>query len=84
MNCEGAYLGNSLVNSACPTPREFTQNFVYFCFGSVEQQMCENSIFFTPVKYTLVCHKPQVYWATQHTTVCLYKDSSVALASYKP
>ena len=38
MNFEGAYLGNSLVNSAqiwnwkCPTPREFTQNFRVFLF----------------------------------------------------
>ena len=27
-----------------------------FCSGSVELQMHENSVFFTPVKYTLVCH----------------------------
>jgi len=46
-------------------------NFVCFCSRSVELQMCENGIFFTPVKYTLVCRVPQVSWAARHTTVCL-------------
>ena len=30
-----------------------TENFVCFCSGSVELQMRENGVFFTPVKYTL-------------------------------
>jgi len=33
-----------------------------FCSGSVELQMHENGIFFTPVKYTLVCQAHQVSW----------------------
>ena len=33
--------------------------------------MRENGVFFTPVKYTLVCRAPWVSWAAQHTTVCL-------------
>ena len=45
-----------------------TEKIVCFCSGSVELQMRENVIFFTPVKYTLVCHMPRVSWAT---TVCL-------------
>jgi len=64
-----AYLRNGLVDSAqiwnwrCPTPRQFTQkNFVCFCSGSAELQMCENSIFFTPVKCTLVYRIPKVSW----------------------
>ena len=48
-----------------------TANFVCFCSGSVELQMREDGIFFTPVKYTLVCRAPQVSWAARHTTVCL-------------
>ena len=52
-------------------PGIHTENFVCFCSGSVELQMRENGVFFTPVKYTLVCCAPQVSWAAQHTTVCL-------------
>ena len=48
-----------------------TENFVCFCSGSVELQMHENGIFFTPVKYTLVCRASLVSWAARHTTVCL-------------
>ena len=48
-----------------------TENFVCFCLGNVEQQMRENGVFFTPVKYTLVCRAPQVSWTARHTTVCL-------------
>ena len=76
-NFEGAYLGNGLVDSAqiwnwrCPTPRKLTENFVYFCSGSVELHMREDSIFLTPVKYTLVYRTPKVSWAARHTTVCL-------------
>ena len=33
--------------------------------------MRENGVFFTPVKYTLVCRTPWVSWAARHTTVCL-------------
>ena len=40
-----------------------------FCLESIELQMCENNIFFTPVKYTLVCRMPQVFWAAWYTTV---------------
>ena len=43
------------------TPREFTQKF--FFSGSVKLQMRKNGVFFTPVKYTLVCRVPQVAWA---------------------
>ena len=38
------------------------ENFVFFCLGSVELQMCENGVFLTPVKYTLVCRTPKVSW----------------------
>ena len=48
-----------------------TENSMCFCSESVELQMRENGIFFTPVKYTLVCRAPRVSWAAQHTTVCL-------------
>ena len=51
--------------------RIHTENFVCFCSRSVELQMRENGIFFTPVKYTLVCRVPWVSWAARHTTVCL-------------
>ena len=33
--------------------------------------MCENNIFFTPVKYIFACHALQVSWAAQHTIMCL-------------
>ena len=54
-NFEGAYLRNSLADSAqilnwkCPTPRE---NFVCFCSESVELQM---RVFYTPVHTCLSC-----------------------------
>ena len=38
--------------------------------------MRENGVFFTPVKYTLVCRVPRVSWAARHTTV--YLDSMLA------
>ena len=37
--------------------------FMCFCSGSVELQVRENGVLFTPVKYTLVCHASQVSWA---------------------
>ena len=40
-----------------------SENFVCFCLGSVELQMRENGVFFTPVKYTPVCRVLQVSWA---------------------
>ena len=42
------------------------RNFVCFCSGSFKLQMRENDVFFTPVKYTLVCPTPKVSfsWAT--------------------
>ena len=39
-------------------PGIHTENFVCFCSGSVELQMRENGVFFTPVKYTLVYRAP--------------------------
>ena len=36
----------------------------------VKLQMCKNGVFFTSVKYTLVCHVHQVSWAARHSTVC--------------
>ena len=68
-----AHLGNRLVDSAqMPHPEEiYTENFMCFCSRSVDLQMRQNGIFFTPVKYTLVCYMPQVSWAVRHTTVCL-------------
>ena len=53
------------------------EKFVCFCSGSIELQMHENSIFFTPVKYTLFCHAPLVSWAAQHTTVCFDNKRSI-------
>ena len=47
------------------------RNFVCFCSGNVELVMRENGVFFTPVKYILVCCAPWVSWAARHTTVCL-------------
>ena len=44
-----------------------TEKFVCFCLGSVELQLRENGIFFTPVKYTLACHAPPVSWAARHS-----------------
>ena len=68
-NFEGAYLGNGLVDSAqileleVPHPEEIcTENFVCFCSGSFELQMHENGVFFTPVKYTLVCRMSKFSW----------------------
>jgi len=37
-----------------------TENFMCFCLGSVELQIRENGVFFTAVKYTLVCCAPRV------------------------
>jgi len=37
-----------------------TENFMCFGSGSVELQMRENSIFFTPLKYILLCRTPRV------------------------
>ena len=46
-----------------PHPEEIcTENFVCFCSGSFKLQMHENGIFFTPVKYTLVCRTPKFSW----------------------
>ena len=39
-------------------------------FQGVKLQMCENGVFLTSVKYTLVCHMHQVSWAARHSTVC--------------
>jgi len=54
-----------------PHPEEIsTENFVHFCSGSFELQMHENSIFFTPVKYTLVCPTPKVsFFLGPHDTL---------------
>ena len=41
-----------------------TEKSTCFSSGNVELQMCENGIFFTPVKYTLVCCTPWVSWVT--------------------
>ena len=60
-----------------------TENFVCFCSGSAELQMRENGIFFTPVKYTLVCRAPQVSWAARHTTVCLDKHNKLVEGNQK-
>ena len=68
MNFEGAYLGNGLADSAqiwnwrYPAQENSHRKFVCFCSGSVELQMHENDIFFTPVKYALVHRVPQVSW----------------------
>ena len=76
-NFEGTCFGNSLVDSAqfgiegAPSQGNSCRNFHVFYLGSVELQMRENGVFFTPVKCILVCHTPQVSWAAQHTTVCL-------------
>jgi len=46
-----------------PHPEEIcTEYFVCFCSGSFELQMRENGVFFTPVKYTLVCRTPKLSW----------------------
>ena len=66
-NFEGTYLGNGLEDSVqifnwrCPTPQGICIKKLE-CFGSVsvELQMHDNSVFLTPVKYTLVCHVPRV------------------------
>ena len=58
---EGASTQRNLRNEIC------TEKIVCYCSGSVELQMCENGIkflFFTPIKYTLVCLASQgVSWA---------------------
>ena len=65
---EGTYLRNGWVDLAqiqrFPPQREFAQkNLCASVQGSVELQMHENGIFFTAVKYTLVCCTPLVSWA---------------------
>jgi len=52
----------------------FTEKFM--CF-SVKLQS-QNSTSFAPVKYTFVCHVPQVSWAAQYTTLCLMSDQHLA------
>ena len=51
-------------------PHEICTENLCFCSGSFEQQMRENSVFFTPVKYTLVCPTPKVPFFLG-TTECL-------------
>ena len=71
-NFEGAYLGNGLADLELEVPHPegiHTENLVCFCSGSVELQISENGIFFTPVNYTLVYRAPQVSWAAQHYRV---------------
>ena len=47
-----------------PHPAEICAKYIcFFCSGSVEVQLSENGIFFTPVKYTLVRRVPLVFWA---------------------
>jgi len=61
MNFEGAYLGNSLMDSAqiwnqrCPTSTEFTQKNLCVSVQGVLNYRC---VYFTSVKYTLVCCAP--------------------------
>ena len=46
-----------------PHPEEICiENFVCFYSGSLELQMRENGVFFTPVKYTLVCRTLKFSW----------------------
>ena len=73
MNVEVAYLWNGRLKFwiDCAPSWENLLRKNLFLYGSVEQQMRENDIFFTPVKYTLVCHAPWVFWAARHTTVSL-------------
>ena len=62
--------------AGAPPQRNSHGKFCAFLFREcVELQMHENRIFFTPVKYTLVCRTPQVSWATRHTTLCLDHDN---------
>ena len=52
-NFEGTYLGNYQLKfgiGGAPPRGNSHRNFVCFCLESVELQMRENSIFFTPVK----------------------------------
>ena len=58
-------------NLGTHTEKPCTEKFVCFLSGSVKLQIHENGIFFTPVKYTLVCFTPWVSWTTRHTTMCL-------------
>ena len=43
---------------------------------SVKLQMHENSILFTCVKCTLVCHAPGVFWASRHITASRFNKAS--------
>ena len=54
-----------------PPQGNLHRKFVCFYSGSVELQMHENDVFFTPVKYILVYCVPWVSWAARHTSVCL-------------
>jgi len=72
-NFEGAYR-NSLADLAriwnCMEVPHLkgihTENFVSFCSRSVELQMRENGVFFTPVKYTCLLHAPSFLGHTTH------------------
>ena len=71
---EGTYPGEQLSRFSSNSESEViypegisTEKSVSFCSGSVELQMSENGIFFTPPKYSLVCCMPQVSWAVRHT-----------------
>ena len=77
VNFEGAYLGNSLADSAqiwnwrCPTPREFTQKFRVLLFrecGATDAWK-RRSLYSCKVRTCLL--RPRVSWAAWHTTVCL-------------
>ena len=69
-NFEDAYFGNGSAEfetEGAPTPTEFVQKISCVSVQGVSSY----SVFFTPVKYTLVCRAPWVSWAARHTTVCL-------------
>jgi len=69
MNFEGVGGFTSNLELEVPHPEEIcTENFVCLCSRSFELQMRENSVFFTPVKYTLVCPTPKVSFFLGRTT----------------
>ena len=75
MNFEGTYLRNGLADSAkiwnwrCLPDKICTAKFICFSSGTIELQMHENGVFFTPVKYTLVCCAPGFLGHTTHYQV---------------
>ena len=59
---------------------------MYICSGSVELQMCENGIFFTSVKKTLICRVPRVFLGhmTRYHTYVLIISITLCIEEYRP